>query len=97
MLVLKPFVPPNARGRLWPFYATDSFPVILRCAFTPRKRLHLPSMVAMNEQRATIIALNVALVALTLTATGARVWRRLFVVRSFELQDGESGDGHSNR
>jgi hypothetical protein len=49
----------------------------------------------MNDYRTTIIGLNAVLITLTLTATGSRIWRRLFVVRKFELQDGAFENGHA--
>jgi hypothetical protein len=54
------------------------------------------SMGANNEQRPKIVVLNAALIALTLVATGSRVWRRVFIMRNFELSDGESGKGYGN-
>ena len=45
----------------------------------------------MKEARAIIVGLNATLIALTVAATGSRVWRRVFVVRKFELQDGAFG------
>ncbi|KAF2692205.1 hypothetical protein K458DRAFT_11279 [Lentithecium fluviatile CBS 122367] len=42
----------------------------------------------MNEQRSTIVVLNVCLITLTLAATASRVWRRVVVVKKFNLQDG---------